>query len=281
MAPSMSASKITATLLAVLATFPSLTASVSIGSFQNRSLPIWAPTTGTTWQIVLNADNVDASVRVQAIDVDVFDNTAAKIASLKKSGKKVICYFSAGSYEDWRSDAGSFVDDDLGDELDGWPGEYWLDTNSANVRKVMATRMDLAVKKGCDAIDPDNVDAYDNDGGGLGLDEDDATSYTTFLAATAHSKGLAIGLKNAGDIITPGLVAKFDFAINEQCLVYNECATWQPFLDAKKPIFHIEYPSTAPKVSAAAKKKICSNASRKSFSTVLKLEALDNWMLTC
>ena len=40
-------------------------------------------------------------------------------------GKKVICYFSAGSHEDWRADVGSVASDDLGLQLDNWPGERW------------------------------------------------------------------------------------------------------------------------------------------------------------
>ncbi|KAL3421920.1 endo alpha-1,4 polygalactosaminidase precursor [Phlyctema vagabunda] len=276
MAPSMS--KIT-TFLAVLSTFSGLATGLSIGNFRKRA--VWAPKTGTTWQIVLNSDSIDTTVKAQVIDFDLIDNSVNKIAAAKKSGKKVICYFSAGSYEDWRPDASSFNDEDKGDDLDGWEGETWIDTNSDNVRRIMAARMDLAVKKGCDAVDPDNVDAYDNDGGGIGLEEEDAVNYITWLANTAHSKGLAIGLKNSGDIITKAVVAKFDFAINEQCLIYNECALWKPFLDAKKPIFHIEYPAAAPKLSDAAKKKTCDKPGRKGFSTVLKTMALDNWLTTC
>ena len=75
-------------------------------------------------------------------------------------GKKVICYFSAGSYEDWRPDASEFKKEDLGRDLDGWPGEKWLDLDSENVRRVMKGRVELAKEKGCDGVDPDNVDGY-------------------------------------------------------------------------------------------------------------------------
>jgi len=46
---------------------------------------------------------------MQIYDVDLFDSTAAQIATYKKAGKKVVCYFSAGSFEDWQSDAKSFI----------------------------------------------------------------------------------------------------------------------------------------------------------------------------
>jgi hypothetical protein len=42
-------------------------------------------------------------------------------------GRKVICYFSAGSYENWRSDKNDFPSDVLGNKLEHWEGEKWLD----------------------------------------------------------------------------------------------------------------------------------------------------------
>ena len=59
-------------------------------------------------------------------------NVLAK--ELKAAGRKVICYFSAGSYEPYRPDAADFAAADLGNELVGWPGERWLDTRSNGVR---------------------------------------------------------------------------------------------------------------------------------------------------
>jgi len=93
----------------------------------------------------------------------------------------VICYFSAGSYEDFRPDISQFDKaTDLGKPLVGWPGEWWLQANSANVRKIMTARLDLAVTKGCDGIDPDNIDAYNNDNG-LDLQNTDAVDYVHLL----------------------------------------------------------------------------------------------------
>jgi hypothetical protein len=44
--------------------------------------------------------------------------------------------------------------------LIGWEKEKWLNLNSDNVRQIMAKRLELAAEKGCDAVDPDNMDAY-------------------------------------------------------------------------------------------------------------------------
>jgi endo-alpha-1,4-polygalactosaminidase (GH114 family) len=97
---------------------------------------------------------------VSIFDIDLFDTPADTIKHLHNMGKKVICYFSAGSYEDWRPDASEFTKEDLGRGLDGWPGEKWLNLESENVRRIMKSRVDLAKSKGCDGVDPDNVDGY-------------------------------------------------------------------------------------------------------------------------
>ena len=77
--------------------------------------------------------------------------------------------------------------------MEDWEGEWWLNTNSANVRAIMKTRIVLAKSKGCDAIDPDNVDAYNNNNG-LELTKNDAINYLKFLATEAHSAGMSIGV---------------------------------------------------------------------------------------
>jgi hypothetical protein len=127
---------------------------------------LWIPAVGTTWQIVLSAplqiDTTNPSVTpdVEVYDIDLFDNKPETIAALHKINKKVICYFSAGTYEDWRPDASKFQSSDFGSDMADWPGEKWLNLKSDNVRSIIASRIQLAADKGCDAVDPDNVDAY-------------------------------------------------------------------------------------------------------------------------
>jgi len=123
-------------------------------------------TAGSSWDIVLNNGDNHVPLKdflaspAQTIDVDLFDTEKSFISSLKANGKKVICYFSAGSREDWRPDANEFRPSDYKLPLNGWPGEHWLDVQSANVLNIMKKRIDLAAEKGCDAVDPDNVDGY-------------------------------------------------------------------------------------------------------------------------
>lgn len=141
----------------------------------------------------------------------------------------------------------------------------------------MTKRIELAKSKGCDGVDPDNVDAYNN-ANGLGLTTADAVDYLKFLAETAHARGLAIGLKNAGDIV--GAVLPYmEWEVNEQCLEFDECEAFTPFIKAGKPVFHIEYPNGAPSLVEDEKSKSCGAPS--GFSTVLKSLSLDAWVQTC
>lgn len=200
----------------------------------------WAPAPGTSWQWQLTGTVDPASMPdVQMVDLDLFDVPASTIAALQADGRVVICYFSAGSYEDWRPDAGSFPDQAIGKSLDGWEGEAWLDVMDPTVRDLMAARLDLAVEQGCDGVEPDNVDGYDNRNG-LGLNATEQLSYNRFLADEAHARGLSVGLKNDLDQLKE-LSPWFDWGLNEECLAYDECERLRVFTDQGKAVFHVEY----------------------------------------
>jgi len=126
----------------------------------------WQPAVKSTWQIVIqdpimiSSENTTTDPDVDIFDIDLFENSNATISVLKNLGKRVICYFSGGSYEPNRPDSSQFSSADIGKALDGWPDEKWVDIRSDNVRNIMANRIALASEKGCDAVDPDNVDGY-------------------------------------------------------------------------------------------------------------------------
>lgn len=250
----------------------------------------WQPALGSTWQIVLSPDGDEPQLNYDydVYDLDLFDVPASTFADLHAHGKKVICYFSAGSAEDWRSDYPCFTDADKGAGLKGWQGENWLVTNSSNVRAIMLERMNLAVQKGCDGIDPDNVDGYDNKENHLGLTRQDAIDYVSFLADAAHARNLSIGLKNAGGI-APQVLDKMQWEVNEECIELGECAQFDVFTKANKPVFNIEYPPeahieddwTKQEESDRCAQYADASTGATGFSTVLKKYNLDEWILTC
>ena len=67
---------------------------------------------------------MDTSIDVDMYDIDLFDVPRTTIDQLHADGRIVICYFSAGSYEDWRPDADAFGSNLLGQPLGDWDGEW-------------------------------------------------------------------------------------------------------------------------------------------------------------
>lgn len=249
------------------------------GSGGAQAAGVWyQPSASTDWQIQLSG-SINTRYPVSLYDIDLFDSSPSLIASIQATGRKVICYFSAGSYENWRPDADQFTASDLGNNLSGWPGENWLDIRSSTVQKVMEARMDLAVEKGCDGVDPDNADGYSNNSG-FSLTAADQLAYNRMLAREAHSRGLSVGLKNDLEQVAE-LVVDFDFAVNEQCFEYNECDLLKPFVTAGKPVFNIEYRSIYA-TSTSSRQALCTDSLNRQFRTlILPLDLDDSFRLSC
>ncbi|MEJ2621170.1 MAG: endo alpha-1,4 polygalactosaminidase [Candidatus Thiodiazotropha sp.] len=202
----------------------------------------YRPTVNTTWAWQLQG-TLNTSYSVDLYDIDLFDTSAEEIANLQASGKRVLCYFSAGSYEAWRPDATEFDANDLGNNLDGWPDERWLDIRSYSVYTIMLQRLDLAVTKGCDGIEADNVTVFEEPDTGITANADDQLAFNRNLFNAAHQRGLTVALKNDLDQINE-MIDYVDLIINEQCHQFNECDLLTPFITAGKPVLNAEYQST-------------------------------------
>jgi hypothetical protein len=200
----------------------------------------WKPAVKTTWHWELDSTpNIVNPHPVAMYDIDLFNTSTSVINALHARGIKVICYFSAGSYEDGRPDSSRFTAADKGSKMDGWP-EYWIDTRSANIRSIMTDRIQLCKNKGFDGVEADNVDGYSNSTN-FPLTYATQLNYNRFLATSAHNRGLAILLKNDGDQAVD-LWQNFDGELNEQCFAYNECDVLHTyFVQNNKPVFHVEY----------------------------------------
>jgi hypothetical protein len=244
----------------------------------------WTPALTDTWQWQLRG-TVNTSYAVKVYDIDLFDTSALTIQSLKQSGKHVVCYFSAGSSENWRPDFAQFQPTDLGNALQGWPGERWLDTRSSNVRKIMQTRLDLAVSKGCDGVEPDNVDGYTNNPG-VAISAASQLDYNRFIAAQAHLRGLRVALKNDTDQVAD-LSNDFDFAVNEQCHEFSqggisECDVYAAFTKLGKPVFHAEYKTDYVSNAGGARDVLCAASKAANLRTlVLPLQLDDTLRYSC
>jgi len=176
---------------------------------------------------------------VAAYDIDGFDNTAAEVATLHGQGEHVICYIDVGTAENFRPDYSSFPASVLGSS-NGWPGEKWLDIRQLSVLEpIMTARFRMCKEKGFDAVEPDNMDGYENKSG-FPLTAAEQLTYDEWVATEVHSLGMAVLQKNDGEQ-TNELEPYFDGALDEQCNQYKECSNFQPYLAAGKPVLNAEY----------------------------------------
>ena len=138
----------------------------------------------------------------------------------------------------------------------------------------MRLRLDLCKAKGFDAVEPDNIQIYDNDTG-FPSTYADQLAYAHWFADEAHARGLAIGLKNAADMVADSLPF-FDFAITEDCFVQGWYSLVLPFIAAGKPVFAAEYTDTGVDFQAA-----CTWGRLHNVSFIQKHRILTAFRITC
>jgi hypothetical protein len=221
----------------------------------------WHPALDTSWNWVLSEVPKAPYRNVAMYDIDGFDASASDVTALHDAGIRTVCYVSAGTYENWRSDASQFPAALLGKAVDGWAGEKWLDVRDVQksgsvLRSIMDTRLDMCKQKGFDAVELDNVDGYSNSSG-FPLAASDQLFYDATLADDVHQRGMSVLQKNDNEQI-PDLLPYFDGALNEQCNQYSECTTAQngdyglnQYVAAGKPVFQAEYSLSTSKFCTA------------------------------
>ncbi len=235
---------------------------------------VWVPSSSEPihyhWQLSTTFSyprDVVAGTGQIVYDIDGEENTAATVASLHSIGPnvKVVCYVDVGTWENFRSDASSFPKSVIGNP-NGWPGEKWLDVRQQSILlPIMKKRLqDWCVAKGFDAVEPDNLDGWENNPG-FPITKAENLSYDTAIAAMAHSLGLSVGLKNLPEQ-APTLEPSFDWALNEQCFQYGECSYFETSFIAKgKAVWDVEY-NQAPDCAKATAAHL--NAQRRDLNLV-------------
>jgi hypothetical protein len=187
----------------------------------------------------------------------------AAVQALHTRGARVIGYVDAGTAETWRPDFPELQAFDqscdgclFGNPLSHFPDEYWLNITT-DVRGInpntgkretarqflldeMLARLKEAKLIGVDAIEFDDVDAYQNRTG-LSISPRAQLEYNARLANLAHHMGFSVGLKNdlgQSDTLQP----YFDFAINEECWQFHECGALRSWTaQYGKAVFNVEY----------------------------------------
>lgn len=205
---------------------------------------------GTSWQWQIDGGVIDTTVLdgvsnpQKMYDIDMEATGADVIARLRAKGIYVVCYLETGGWESYRADAAQFPDVVLGNGVGGYPSERYLDIRRQDLLlPLIAARLDRAAAKGCNGIEPDLDDTYSVTTG-FPLTMTDQLSYNRAVAQLAHERGLSIGLKNgasADGSFERAMESFTDWALNESCNRYAECAGYAVYIQHGKPVFQVEY----------------------------------------
>jgi hypothetical protein len=224
------------------------------------------------------------AVKPQVFDIDfqtdgfctggtITQENSAAVAAIHANGAHAICYVDAGTAESFRPDYQDYVNFNnatggalFGKPVGGFRNEFWLNINNDKgqrnfILSEVGKRVDRCKADGFDAVEFDNVDAYQNKTG-LTISSDTQLLFNTSLANLAHSKGLTVALKNDVGQVNE-LKPWFDFAINEQCFQFHECNFPAPGLagwaSSGLAVLNVEYKSLN-----------CSQAASFNISSILK-----------
>ncbi|WP_235285156.1 endo alpha-1,4 polygalactosaminidase [Thalassospira sp. HJ] len=229
------------------------------------------------WQLQGTLD-VDDNIRV--VGADLFDTSADQVAAWRAAGLYPICYINVGAVEDWRDDAKEFPQDVIGQPYWRWDGENWLDISRFDrFADVITARLDLCRDKGFLAVEPDNIDVFEADQSskptGFDITREDQLRYVNWLITEAHARSLAIGQKNAADLV-PDLVDQMDFALLESAHRLGFMGEFDPYVAQGKPVFAVEYIDEG--ADAAA---FCPAADAHGFQGVIARTDLDHAPQNC
>ncbi|MGW0251388.1 endo alpha-1,4 polygalactosaminidase [Nocardia goodfellowii] len=127
--------------------------------------------------------------------------------------------------------------------------EALLDIRTADKRTRIADKVgrwiDECASKRFDAVEIDNYDSYSRSQGLLTTEQ--AVTFIALLAKRSHDRGLAIGQKNAAELVDRRVAAGLDFAVAEECGDTEECGVYAAAFGDH--VIDIEY--TEPGLAAA------------------------------
>jgi hypothetical protein len=201
---------------------------------------------------------------------------AGVISTLHSRGVTVICYLDTGAWEKYRPDAALFPASVVGSGT-GWSGEKWLDIRQASWSKflpLIEARLDLAVRSGCNGVEPDQNNPVDNKPG-FAITLADQKAWYLKVAEMAHIRGLSVGMKNGVESTDAETIAAFDWNLNEECNRYKECPAITGFVGAGKAVFQVEY------VGTKSATTFCANDNALNFDGLLKNKNLDGYRVAC
>jgi hypothetical protein len=231
----------------------------AVGGFPTKGHWHPEPRTGA-WQWQLQG-KFQLTPGADVYDIDAFESTVGDVRAIHRHRAKAICYVDVGSWEEYRPDAGEFPESVLGKRYEGFPEERWLDIRHFHkFAAIMEKRFALCAHKRFDAVEPDNINGWENNTG-FPLTRADQLRYNRWIAHQVHKRGMAVALKNDPKQARQ-LVGDFDFAIVEECFQFHECGYYKPFINSNKAVFEAEYELPT--------SKFCAKAEALDFSSIRK-----------
>ncbi|TCB96144.1 hypothetical protein E0H26_16075 [Micromonospora zingiberis] len=232
----------------------------------------WPSGSSGRWQWQWQLDGpLDLTVEAEVFVLDPVVTTAAQTAELRSLGRRLVCQVHVGSVRPQDPDATRFPPQVRG-AVAAHTGRSWLDVRRWDaLRPVLADRFRLCRGKGFGAVLLADADGYAQSSG-LALEFDDQLQFNRRVAALARSLDLSPGLLgNLGQVAA--LAPDFDFAVDEECVRLARCDKLLPFVDAGKPVFHVEYTGTLT--------EFCVTSVGYGFASIRKNRTLDAWRLPC
>ncbi|WBB70459.1 endo alpha-1,4 polygalactosaminidase [Micromonospora sp. WMMD812] len=222
------------------------------------------------WQWQLSG-RLDPGVDADVFLLDPVRTTTAETAELRSRDRRLACQVHVGSVLATDPDA-SRLPDPVRGAAGHRPQSRWLDVRQWDtLEPVLADRFRLCRGKGFGAVALADADGYLYRSG-FPLDFDDQLVFNRRLATLARSLDLSPGLMNDVPQLA-ALAPDFDFAVNEECVRLGQCAKLLPFIEAGKPVFHVEYTgSTA---------DFCVTTVGYGFASIRKERALDAGRVSC
>jgi Glycoside-hydrolase family GH114 len=206
----------------------------------------------------------------------------AAVRALHRRGDRVIAYVDAGTAERWRPDFAQYRAFDrscrgclFGKPLSQYRDEYYLNINAdatgvnprthrrQNQRQFilseLAARLQKVARLRFDAVEFDNVDAWENPTG-VRISAATQLVFNSELGNLAHRMGFTVALKNDPEQL-PALGPYFDLAVSEQCLQYRQCGVYRGWVAHRRLVLDVEY-SRAPRTFCPRANRLGLNAIR-------------------
>lgn len=240
---------------------------VDTSPLPNDKTTWWRPSVGESFDWVLDDLRTGDAFTADIVDVDAFTTTGEQVTALHAQGKKVIAYISFGTIENDRSDAGLLPGEVIGSKYPEWPDEKWIDIRQLEkIKPWLNSRFNMVLRKGFDAIEPDNLDSYSN-ATGFNINIADARQYCDLLIAMAHRNGLGIGQKNVPEL-AGAYSDKFDWILTEDAFHQGWQTEVSVYIGKGKPVFAVEY--TDELSQKKFERDVCPSARNMRYTAILK-----------